>query len=107
MTYSSNNPLYQATNRLISSLEKLENNIRNAHNVIQDAHISREREAQQHQHLLSYQRENTALLEEQERMQTTILNLQQQYEELQGVAATIYGKLDNSIEKLNDILEKS
>jgi hypothetical protein len=99
MSNSSQQRLYNATNRLVAALERLELGL-------QQVTVGRERDVQQHQHLLSYQRENEALLQEQERMQTTILNLQQQYEELQGVASTIYGKLDTSIERLTQILEK-
>ena len=99
MTYSANHPLYRATTRLISALERLESNL-------QHITVSKERDIQQHQHLQQYQRENTELREEQEKLQTTIVDLQQQYEELQGVAATIYSKLDNSIERLTQILEK-
>ncbi len=99
MSNSSQQRLYNATNRLAAALERLELGL-------QQVTVGRERDVQQHQHLLSYQRENEALLEEQEKMQTTIMNLQQQYEELQGVASTIYGKLDTSIERLTQILEK-
>ncbi|MEQ1789733.1 MAG: hypothetical protein ABL857_04745 [Rickettsiales bacterium] len=99
MTYSSGQHLNNATNRLISALEKLELNL-------QQVTVGRERDVQQHQHLLNYQRENAALLEEQKKLQATISELQQQYEELQGVATTINGKLDNSIERLTQILEK-
>lgn len=99
MTYSSEQHLYNATNRLVSALERLELNL-------QHVTVGRERDVQQHQHLLNYQRENEALLNEQEKLQTTISQLQNQYEELQGVAATIYGKLDTSIERLTQILEK-
>jgi hypothetical protein len=99
MSNSSQQRLYNATNRLVAALERLELGL-------QQVTVGRERDVQQHQHLLSYQRENEALLEEQEKMQTTIMNLQQQYEELQGVASTIYGKLDTSIERLTQILDK-
>jgi predicted nuclease with TOPRIM domain len=99
MSNSSQQHLYNATNRLVAALERLELGL-------QQVTVGRERDVQQHQHLLSYQRENEALLEEQEKMQTTIMNLQQQYEELQGVASTIYGKLDTSIERLTQILDK-
>ncbi len=100
MTYSSEQRLYNATNRLVSALERLELNI-------QHVTVGQERDVQQHQHLLHYQRENAELLDEQERLQGTISGLQQQYEELQGVASTIYDKLDTSIERLTLILEKS
>lgn len=99
MAYSSGQRLHHATNRLISALERLELNL-------QRVTVGKERDIQQHQHLLNYQRENMALLEEQEKLQTTISDLQKQYEELQSVSATIYSKLDSSIERLTQILEK-
>lgn len=99
MTDSSNQHLNHATNRLISALERLESNL-------QQVTVGRERNIQQHQHLLHYQRENAGLLEEQKNLQSTISQLQRQYEELQTVATTIYGKLDTSIERLTQILEK-
>lgn len=99
MINSSSEHLNHAINRLISALERLELNL-------QHVTVGQERNVQQHQHLLNYQRENEYLLEEKERSQVIISNLQQKYEELQGVAATIYGKLDNSIERLTQILEK-
>lgn len=99
MTYSTENPLSQAVNRLFSALERLEYNL-------QHVTVSHERDLQQHQQLQHFQRENSSLRQEQEKMQATIAGLQKQYEELQGVAATIYGKLDTSIERLTHILEK-
>lgn len=99
MTYSANNPLYRATNRLISALERMEGNMKHIS-------LSKERDIQQSQHLQNYQRENSALLEEQAKLQKTIVNLQQQYDELQEVASAIAKKLDNSIERLSEILEK-
>ena len=99
MTYSANHPLYRATTRLISALELLESNM-------QQVTVGRERDIQQNQQLQHYQRENSKLLKEQEKLQKKIDDLQRQYEELQTVAATIYSKLDNSIEYLTKILEK-
>lgn len=99
MVNSSGQRLHLATNRLIDALERLERNL-------QQVTVGKERDIQQHQHLLNYQRENMALIEEQDRLQANISELQQQYEELQEVAAKIYNKLDNSIEKLSYILEK-
>ncbi len=99
MTYSSQQHLYNATNRLVAALERLELNL-------QQVTVGRERDVQQNQHLLNYQRENQALMDEQEKLQSTISQLQNQYEELQGVAGAIYSKLDTSIERLTQILEK-
>ena len=99
MTNSANNPLYHATNKLISALERLEKNM-------QHISVSKDRDVQQHQLLQNYQRENAALLEEQVILQKTVANLQQKYNELQDVAAGISKKLDNSIGRLSEILEK-
>ncbi len=99
MTNSANNPLYHATNKLISALERLERNM-------QHISVSKDRDIQQHQLLQNYQRENAVLLEEQANLQKTVANLQQQYKELQDVASGISKKLDNSIGRLSEILEK-
>ncbi len=100
MTYSSDERIYNATSRLITALERLEVNL-------QYITVGHDRDVQQHQHLLHYERQNSELLAEQAKLQETITDLQQQYQELQGVASTIYGKLDSSIDRLSQILEKS
>ena len=60
---------------------------------------------QQHQHLQHFEHENYQLKQEQESLHGSINQLKQQYEELQGVATTIYSKLDDSIKRLTQILE--
>lgn len=100
MTYSPEQHLHNASNRLVSALERLEMNL-------QQVTVERERDIKQHQNLTQCQRQNEELLAEQERLKATISELQEQYGELQGVAATIYGKLDTSIDRLTHILEKS
>lgn len=98
MSHPSDHPLYIATRRLVSALERLERNL-------QHVTVGQERDVQQHQHIQYYERENAALRAEQESLQGSLVDLQQQYEELQGVATTIYGKLDDSIRRLTQILE--
>lgn len=73
---------------------------------MQHISVSKDRDIQQHQLLQNYQRENAVLLEEQASLQKTVANLQQQYKELQDVASGISKKLDNSIGRLSEILEK-
>lgn len=100
MENSQSQQIYNAADRVMAALDRLESSL-------QQLTVGQDRDVQQHQHLLQYQRENTALLAEQEKLQETIVGLQQQYDELQGVASNIYGKLDTSIERLSQILEKS
>jgi cell division protein FtsB len=100
MSYSPDERIYNATSRLISALERIELGIANLT-------VGHDRDIQQNQHLQQYQRENSELREEQENLKATIANLEKQYQELQGVASKIYGKLDNSIDHLARILEKS
>jgi cell division protein FtsB len=100
MTYSPDERIYYATSRLLSALERIELNL---HNLT----VGHDRDMQQNQHLQQYQRENSELRAEQEKLNATIATLEAQYQELQGVASKIYGKLDNSIDHLSRILEKS
>jgi hypothetical protein len=100
MTNSSDQRIYDAATRIISGLERIEGNL-------QYITLGHDRDLQQNQHLVHYQRENAELLMQQQKLQGTIESLEQQYKELQGVAGTIYGKLDSSIDRLNQILEKS
>ncbi|MEQ1705278.1 MAG: hypothetical protein ABL867_04835 [Rickettsiales bacterium] len=99
MTYSPEQHLHNASNRLVVALERLEMNL-------QQVTVERERDIKQHHSLMNCQRRNEELLAEQERLKATISELQEQYSELQGVATTIYGKLDTSIDRLTHILEK-
>jgi predicted nuclease with TOPRIM domain len=95
---SNERPLITAKKRLVSALERLERNL-------QHITVEQERDALQHQHIQYYERENSALRDEQENLSQSITQLRQQYDELQGVATTIYGKLDDSIKRLTQILE--
>lgn len=88
MTYSlqnqQNNAIYNATQRVIDALDALETKLQQR----------------------NYKQENIELIDEQEKLKATINSLTEQYSDLQTVAATIYEKLDNSIERLAQILER-
>lgn len=92
-------PVYLATCRLAKALERLERGL-------QPLTVEYERDARDHQHLQHYARENAELKAGQEQLASSLSELQGQYEELQAVATTIYGKLDDSIRRLTQILEQ-
>lgn len=104
MTYYTQNPqnniISDATQRVIDALDGLENKLQQRQNQQMFVQNPAQNLAQ------SYQQENAELLYEQEKLQATIVSLTEQYGELQNVAATIYDKLDNSIERLAQILER-
>ena len=57
------------------------------------------------QQLALFERENEGLRQERENLNSAISMLQNQYSELHQVASTIYGKLDDSIQRLTHIIE--
>jgi DNA repair exonuclease SbcCD ATPase subunit len=98
MASPDDHPLYIATHRLVRALDTLENNL-------QQVTVGRDRDVMQHQHIQHYERENAALRAQQAELSDSLANMQQQYDELQTVATTIYGKLDDAIARLSKILE--
>lgn len=89
-------PLITATKRLVSALDRLEYKLRQAQSP-------EPQEAQQQ--LLFFSQENEALRQERESLNRAISQLQFQYNDLQKVASAIYGKLDDSVKKLSQIIE--
>ena len=95
MADSPQNPLYAATNRLAAALERLESNLKKAPAADPAAQ----------QQLDVFERENQSLREERANLDGAIVQLQDQYNDLHQVATTIYGKLDDSIRRLTQIIE--
>ena len=91
-------PLFVATRRLVNALDRLEGNLKYVR-APEDKGMNDDR-------VVFFERENTALKEERESLNQSIADLQLQYSDLHRVAATIYGKLDDSIKKLTQIIEE-
>lgn len=98
MADSSEHPLILATRRLMSALDRLEKNL-------QQVSVTRDREMANEQRLSSFIRENESLTRERENLNHAISELTLQYEDLQHVAKTIHGKLDDSARRITQILE--
>lgn len=91
-------PLYAATRRLVRALDRLENSLQQA---LQPALM----EGGEPDQVAYFERENAALRQERESLNAAIAQLQHQYNDLHHVASTIYGKLDDSIRRLTQIIE--
>lgn len=91
-------PLYVATRRLVGALDRLESNLKQAMVAPDDADHP-------NQQLMVFEKENSALRQERENLNAAIAKLQMQYNDLHKVASTIYGKLDDSIKRLTQIIE--
>jgi FtsZ-binding cell division protein ZapB len=98
MADSTEHPLIMATRRLMSALDRLEKNL---HQVS----VTRDRELQNEQKLTVFMRENENLLHERENLTQAFSQLSNQYQDLQQVAKTIHGKLDDSARRITQILE--
>jgi len=98
MADSTEHPLIMATRRLMSALDRLEKNL---HQVS----VTRDRELQNEQKLSVFMRENENLLHERENLTEAFSRLTHQYQDLQQVAKTIHGKLDDSARRITQILE--
>jgi hypothetical protein len=92
-------PLYVATRRLVNALDRLENNLK-------QVMVSYDRDVHQEQQMVYFERENAALKQERENLNAAIAQLQYQYNDLHKIASTIYGKLDDSIKRLSQIIEE-
>lgn len=92
-------PLYVATRRLVRALDRLESNLRQM--VAPDGADSR-----QEKQMAFFERENAALKQERENLNKAIAQLQYQYNDLHKIASTIYGKLDDSVKRLTQIIEE-
>jgi hypothetical protein len=90
--------LFVATERLLTALDRLERNLQNvALQPPQDSQVGEQ--------LIFFERENESLRQERENLNQAISQLQHQYSDLHQVASTIYGKLDDSIKRLTQIIE--
>jgi len=98
MAHTSEHPLIMATRRLMSALDRLERNL-------QQVSVTRDREVQNEQKLNLFVRENESLLHERENLSVAFNQLTLQYEDLQQVARTIHGKLDDSARRITQIIE--
>ena len=92
-------PLYVATRRLVKALDRLEGNLK-------QVSVSQDREVKKESQILLFEKENTELKQERESLNNAIAQLQHQYNDLHKIAATIYGKLDDSIKRLTQIIEE-
>lgn len=99
MTEDANHPLYAATQRLLKALDRLEQGMtRPAPGPATDTG--------QEQKVLAFQQENNELKKERENLNAAISQLENQYSDLHKVASTIYGKLDDSIKRLTQIIDE-
>jgi FtsZ-binding cell division protein ZapB len=99
MTETPSHPLYVATRRLVKALDRLEGNLKS---------LSTEplNNGELDQKVIHFEQENHALKQERENLNHSIAQLQRQYNDLQKVANSIYGKLDDSIQRLSQIIEE-
>ena len=95
---STQRSLYAATQRLVIALDRLERNL-------QYVEKPEPRNMPDDRQLGFFQNENESLRQERENLNTAITQLQDQYTDLHQVASTIYGKLDDSIKRLTQIIE--
>jgi len=98
MADSTEHPLILATRRLMGALDRLEKNL-------QQVSVTRDREVQNEQKLSLFIRENETLRHDREKLNQAFSQLTHQYQDLQQVAKTIHGKLDDSARRITQILE--
>lgn len=98
MLQPTEHPLIMATRRLMAALDRLERNL-------QQVSVSRDREVQNEQKISIFMRENESLKAERQNLTAAFGRLTDQYEDLQKVAKTIHGKLDDSARRITEILE--
>ena len=96
---TSEHPLYAATRRLVRALDTLEGNLKTIS-------AQSRQDVGEAEKILYFERENKALREERESLNNSIAQLQRQYNDLQKVATSIYTQLDDSIERLNQLIEE-
>ncbi|MDX2072791.1 MAG: hypothetical protein SFX19_00315 [Alphaproteobacteria bacterium] len=98
MTATTEHPLILATRRLMGALDHLERNL-------QQVTVTHDREVMTEQKLSLFIRENESLKTERENLNKAFSQLTGQYQDLQHVAKTIHGKLDDSARRITQILE--
>jgi len=99
MSDKNQHPLYVATRRLVNALDRLEGNLKYVT-------VAQDRDVHQEQQMVFFERENAALKQERENLNKAIAQLQSQYNDLHKIASTIYGKMDDSIKRLTQIIEE-
>ena len=99
MTDTPTHPLYVATRRLVKALDRLEGNLK-------QIAVQHDGGEDQQEKIIYFEHENHALKQEREKLNSSIAHLQRQYNEVHRVASTIYGKLDDSIKRLTQIIEE-
>ncbi|MDE3016352.1 MAG: hypothetical protein KGI29_05455 [Pseudomonadota bacterium] len=92
-------PLVLATRRLVRALDRLEGTLGNGGS-------GRGEQQEQQQQLAFFEKENDALKREHDNLNAAISQLKFQYDDLHQVASVIYGKLDDSIKRLTQIIEQ-
>lgn len=92
--------LTAASDRLYNAVERLEASLK----YVTVAH---DRDVHQHEQLQAIERENNTLREDRESLAASLKQLQQQYDDLQRVASSIYGKLDNAIERITKVVDNN
>ena len=98
MTETNEHPLIMATRRVMEALGALEHKL-------QQVSVARDRELAREKQISQFARENENLKEERENLNDVIARLTGQYQDLQKVATSIHGKLDDSVKKITQILE--
>ena len=98
MTQTTEHPLILATRRLMGALDRLERNL-------QQVSVTHDRDSTNAQKVNIFMRENETLKAERENLTAAFGRLTYQYEDLQKVAQTIHGKLDDSARRITQILE--
>jgi len=93
-------PLFVATRRLVKSLDRLEGNLKSMSPPEHNDGV------EPNEQVAIFQRENTALKQEREKLSGSIAHLQRQYNDLHRIASTIHDKLDDSIKRLTQIIEE-
>jgi hypothetical protein len=98
MSSREEHPLIEASRRLMGAIDRLERNL-------QQMSVAKDRDLQQEKRVVEFSRENEALKSERENLNKAINKLTGQYNDLQQVATTIHGKLDDSIKRITQIIE--
>lgn len=100
MTAEPSTPLFNAMERLLSAVDRLDGSLKHVT-------VQQDRDIHQQQQLQVFERENQTLREERESLGASLKQLQQQYDDLQRVASSIYGKLDDAIRRISKVVDNN
>jgi len=89
-----------SADRVFGALERLEKNLKHIT-------VAQARDVQQQRQLSELEKENVTLREERESLMRSLKQLQEQYDDLQRVASSIYGKLDNAISRISKVVDNN